>query len=499
MKAVILARVSTKRQEEEGLSLKEIQLPALRKYAGKKGFTVDEKDEFVFQESADRKIRKKFNEMIDYVRKNKKIAAIITYRVDRITRNFRDAVDLDNLRLEYDKQIHFVNDRLIITKESTGRDIQDWDLKVFLAKQTINRLKDDERISRKRKLDNGELPGMAPFGYKNVTLESKKKWIVPDKFNSLVVKQIFDWYVSENYSILNISNKLKKKFNINKSKSMVHFILTKKFYIGIIEHGDKEYSHNYELFINNETFQKAQDLLNKRNQRTQPFKYAGLEFAYRGLITCYKCGCRITPERKKRKLKSGKYNHHVYYHCTNYHKKHEKVKSVKESTIDEQFFNIFDNLKVPKEKLEEITRSLKESHKDKNSFFEKELNHLNGEIKRFETRTTTAYDNQLDGYITMEHFLEIKKKNEDKIHDLREQIAKLELANKEYYMTTSHLVEIGSRSADIFSRSKPLEKRALLNLVLSNVTLDDEILRYTVKFPFNLVLKYAPSSNWLSD
>jgi DNA invertase Pin-like site-specific DNA recombinase len=39
-KAVILARVSTKRQEDEGLSLEEIQLPEMREYAEKNGFEV---------------------------------------------------------------------------------------------------------------------------------------------------------------------------------------------------------------------------------------------------------------------------------------------------------------------------------------------------------------------------------------------------------------------------------------------------------------------------
>ena len=97
----------------------------------------------------------------------------------------------------------------------------------------------------------------------------------------------------------------------------------------------------------------------------------------------------------------------------------------------------------------------------------------------------------------MEHFLEIKGKNEEETTKLRTKISKLDLANKEYYMTTSHLVSIGSRSADIFSRSKPMEKRALLNLVLQNQTLDGEIVRYTAKYPFSQVLKYAPSSAWL--
>ena len=76
MKAVILARVSTKRQEEEGLSLEEIQLPQLRKYAEDKGFEVVK--EFVFSESADRKIRKQFFGMIDFVKSHDDVKAIPT-------------------------------------------------------------------------------------------------------------------------------------------------------------------------------------------------------------------------------------------------------------------------------------------------------------------------------------------------------------------------------------------------------------------------------------
>ena len=39
-KAIIFARVSTKRQESEGLSLREIQLPQARKYAKEHGLNV---------------------------------------------------------------------------------------------------------------------------------------------------------------------------------------------------------------------------------------------------------------------------------------------------------------------------------------------------------------------------------------------------------------------------------------------------------------------------
>ena len=189
IQAVILARVSTSRQEKEGLSLREIQIPLLQEYAQNKGFSVIR--EFTFSESADRKIRNKFHEMVEFVKQNPKVKTIIAYRVDRITRNYRDAVLIDELIKDHDKEIHFVDDRLMINRDSKGRDIQDWDLKVFLAKQYLNRLKDDAKNSAALKLSRGEWPGQAPFGYINIQNGTRNKWIEADPIESEVVRFIY--------------------------------------------------------------------------------------------------------------------------------------------------------------------------------------------------------------------------------------------------------------------------------------------------------------------
>ena len=95
-KAIIFARVSTKRQETEGLSLEEIQLPRARSYANDQKLTVVK--EFKISETgSEYKARNKFNEMVAYAKKNK-ITDIVTFRVDRMTRNFRDSVLIDDLR-----------------------------------------------------------------------------------------------------------------------------------------------------------------------------------------------------------------------------------------------------------------------------------------------------------------------------------------------------------------------------------------------------------------
>jgi len=59
-------------------------------------------------------------------------------------------------------------------------------------------------------------------------------------------------------------------------------------------------------------FQRVQELIGKREKASE----RKTEFAYTGTIKCGECGCLITAQEKKKKLKSGKVNHHQYYHCT---------------------------------------------------------------------------------------------------------------------------------------------------------------------------------------
>lgn len=93
----------------------------MRQYAKDNDIEVLPKHEFVFQETASQKLRKKFDEMVTFIKENEDITAVIAFRVDRMTRNYRDAVEMDSLRLEYGKQLHFLEDRLVLHKKALGK------------------------------------------------------------------------------------------------------------------------------------------------------------------------------------------------------------------------------------------------------------------------------------------------------------------------------------------------------------------------------------------
>lgn len=484
MRSVILARVSTLRQEKEGLSLKDIQLPILRNYAAEKGFSIEQ--EFVFSESADQKIRTKFIEMIEYVKANDDIKVVIAYRVDRITRNFRDAVLIDELIKNYGKEVHFVDDRLVIDKNSYGRDIQDWDLKVFLGKQYINRLKEDAKKSADHKLARGEWPGQAPYGYKNITLENKRKWVVPDGIKAEVVKRSYELYSTGTISMLGVRKKIKEEFNIKLAQGALDRILKKKFYIGIMEYDGCDYPHNYDCLIDDGLYEKVQKVKASFNKKTG-HKHAGLPYVYRGLLKCAECGCAISPEKKK-----GKY---VYYKCTEYHGKHG-AKYIPEEELTKQFAEIFKGLSIPDDVIEDITQSLRESHNDKKGFQDELLKKLQEDYARYTKRIERMYEDKLDGLISLEEFQGRQIDFKAKQIEIERKIKHLRKADEEYYLTAENLLYLASKAYDKFMSSEFEVKRVLINLVVQNLKLNGSQVVYDWVEPFDKVFVCASQSKW---
>lgn len=86
--AVMLARVSSRKQER-GASL-EAQERSIREYCTKNELKIIEPypKAFIFTESSTRGGRKKFNEMINFIEKQKHKTAIVVHTLDRLQRGF---------------------------------------------------------------------------------------------------------------------------------------------------------------------------------------------------------------------------------------------------------------------------------------------------------------------------------------------------------------------------------------------------------------------------
>src|SRR5215471_14012944 len=103
MKAIILARVSTKEQEE-GHSIA-AQRQRLIEYCARKGLDVIRAFEIV--ESSTRGERKEFTLMMEFAKMQKETIAIVADAVDRFQRSFKESVLIDDLIRKEQVELHF--------------------------------------------------------------------------------------------------------------------------------------------------------------------------------------------------------------------------------------------------------------------------------------------------------------------------------------------------------------------------------------------------------
>jgi len=160
-KAVIYARVSSKEQEKEGFSIPS-QLKLLKDYARKHNIKIAK--EFVDIETAKKAGRGQFSEMLEYLEKNRNIRGILCEKTDRLYRNFKDYVLIEDL----DPVIHLVKENEILSRESRSHQKFIHGIKLLMAKNYIDNLAEETRKGMIQKASEGYYPSFAPLGYFNV-------------------------------------------------------------------------------------------------------------------------------------------------------------------------------------------------------------------------------------------------------------------------------------------------------------------------------------------
>ena len=158
--AVAYLRVSSKDQQD-GFSI-----PAQRKmyieYAGRLPANVIE--EFVDIESAKQSGRKNFTRMLEFLIQNQNVKNVLVEKTDRLYRNPKDWITLEELRVD----IHFIKENTIISPNSRSSDKLMHGIKVVLAKNFIDNLREEVKKGMHEKASQGMWPSNAPFGYDNV-------------------------------------------------------------------------------------------------------------------------------------------------------------------------------------------------------------------------------------------------------------------------------------------------------------------------------------------
>lgn len=480
MKAVILARVST-REQEEGYSI-DAQIMRLREYCKRKELEIIQ--EFVIIESSTRGDRPEFYKMINFIKKQKGQIALVCDKVDRLQRSFKEVPILEELRRSGKLVLHFHVEGQILNEKANSSQIMAYQMYVMMAENYTNCISDNVNRSFEKKRHDGTIIGTAPIGYLNVRNEKDKADVVLDPERAFLVRKIFEEYATGLYSIKEIRKmtlewglKNKTKSNTYLSVSQVDKILKNPFYYGIMLNKCNLYPHIYKPLITRELFKQCEAV---RFGRHKVFsKETGTEFIFKGLITCKNCGCVVTPELKKEK----------YVYLRPNPKEGCDCKQISEKYALTVVEDVMKNMIVPEKLAVAMKDSLKKSLEAKKDFQSESINMLRKQFDTTQTRLDNLLTVRIDGSITKDEYDKRRNLLIEEKHDIECKIAKHSEADEDFEITVEYILDIASRSYELFKSSGIDKKRRILNLVFPNFFLNGAKLEYTIRRPFDMLIK----------
>ena len=485
MKAINLARVSTEEQKEAGNSLP-AQQARLRSYVDRNPKLRLDK-EFIFDESAYKEHRKEFQKVIDYVLSQKEIVALCCDKVDRLTRDFLVGLpELEKLRREGRIELHFPSDNLVLHQNSPATDLFHFNIAVSLAQYYSNAISDNVKRSFEQKRRNGEWVGKAPMGYQNIKNDKGNKDIIPDPATAHLIRKMFELYASGNHSTKTVRKAiaregLKASSGLPLAISMVDHILNNPFYYGQMLCKGQIYPHKYQPIIAKDIFDKCQTI--RKGWKKKPFQYAAKPYIFRGLLRCARCGCAMSPETAKGKF--------IYYSCTNAKKELCDVKVyVPEKDLLKPIYGYLQALSaISQDRIDEIVAGLKRTSQAQGLYHKKAIDGLQQEYNATQVRIDRLLELLLDGSITKPDYDKKLKSLKEKQYDLGIRLEDHTKADENYHITAATVLSLAKSALEIFESSEIEEKRSLLNYLLQNSTVDGKTPHYSLREPFNTLLK----------
>ena len=471
--AVIYARVSSKEQEREGFSIP-AQLKLLREYAARNEFLVIEK--FIDIETAKNPGRQKFQEMVRFFMRNKDCRVVLVEKTDRLYRNFRDAVTLEDL----DLKIHLVKEGQIISKDAKSQAKLIHGMQLVLARNYIENLREEVKKGMREKAEQGIYPGRAPFGYRNNRAD---RTVEIHSEHAQIVTRTFELYATAEYSLSELRKAVRSRTGKTISRAYLHTILTNPFYQGNFVWGGKLYRGTHEVFISHDLYERVQVVLRGHNKP----KYGKQEIAFRGLLRCAHDNCTITGERKK-----GKY---VYYRCTGYRGKCATPRFT-ESEIAEKLGVVLKNIHIPNAILAQLQESLSRDHDQLVDNADTQRNSLEQRLATIQRRMDQAYQDKLDGTIPQEFWERKMLEWSEDERQIQAAMTRLDVPNSGRILDAKRILELANKAYSLYLTQNHPGQAKLLRMVLLNCSIDAASVCPSYRRPFDLICRRAENQEW---
>jgi site-specific DNA recombinase len=476
-------RVSSKEQEREGFSIP-AQIALLREYASRNSLQVVR--EFEEAETAKSSGREQFAEMLEVLKKRKKPAVLLVEKTDRLYRNFKDFIAIDDLINESGLEVHLVKEGEILGKSANSHTKLIHGIKVVLAKNYIDNLSEEIRKGMAEKRAQGGWPHKAPVGYRNV-----KKELVIDPETAPYVREAFRLFATGLYSLTALREELFSQgftYRADRPKmtrSGLGKLLQSRFYIGEMEINGEIFDGKHEPLVSVEVWLAAHRAFRKGNK---PESYNRREFKFGGVMTCGECGAPVVGELKK----GGKY---TYYRCSRL-KRGCSQGYVNESVIEPQVDALVYSLRVPEDIKEKILACVTGLDELANATVEEEMRKLNAQLTRTRSHLRKSYQDRLQGIIDEEMYRAVSVEFRDTIKALEGRLGKIGSADEGFLADCDILLELPVLLSRSWFQGTPSKKRRLIKILCSNFLLRDGKIEYELKDPFPMLTERGLKTEW---
>jgi len=459
---IILARVSSKSQEDEGYSL-DSQLKLLRGYCENKRLAVVK--EFKIAETASKQERRKvFHELLVFIAKNK-VYHFVVEKTDRLTRNYRDAIRIDDwLEGDGNRMLHMVKENFQLHKDSRSDAKLMFNIYLAFAKKQVDTLREEAMKGWAEKLAQGWIPCVPPPGYMTVT-EGGKRIHVPNPDTVLLVRRAFELYLTPEHHIASVANEMTAMGLCTRKgkplcKSQVHDMLSNPFYIGINRFNGKEYPGAQEPIISKELFDKVQDKLGSGRSGKGYRKHRPL---FKGMLRCGYCLGTVTWQLQKGR----------WYGCCQRNlpecRGHRLLRQDKlEETIRYCIEAIDDAGGTILKRVQKALEVIRPEYVG--DYREKVTKSILQEISRLRRMDTTLYEDKLSGDISANQYEDKHAELSERMRSAQERISRILEIQPEQSDTSDARADSPNQLVRLYSGATHVQKRTILGSIFTSMT-----------------------------
>ena len=463
---VIYARVSTKEQQAEGYSIP-AQTKAIRAFCEAQG--ISPVAEFIEAESAGKAGRTRFAEMVSYLKAHPDVRIVVAHKLDRLYRNFRDQITLEDLGV---KARYVVGD---IPDTPQGELLRDVNLSV--AKFYLGNLREEVKKGMDEKVAQGGWPHRAPTGYVN---DRETRSIIPDPATAPMVRAAFERYAAGNISLADLARDLNGHGYRSRSgrpftASMLHVLLRNPIYCGDVRYKGQTYPGAHEPLIARELFERVQQVFSPRQTGPKRTKHT---FALRDYLVCGECGCKITAERQKG---------YVYYRCTKGKGKEacSQRSYTREELLLDQLETVLAEIEITPEIVDMLVRDSRALDEHEIETHDQQRSELTRKIAELDSKASKLLDSYLDGIVLVDAYRVKAGEIAETRRTLERRLSALKCGTTDKTAQVEAVARAAMGARSQFATADTEGKRRLLAAVVLNAELTDcAIGSYQLKRPF---------------